>query len=495
MASVTIHGVVVITTPGQNRTLISYSGNFMGTATFHNGTNNIGMGFNLVSGSNLVAEMANAIPDSFTYNFRSPGGTVFQENITLTSTIVSGGGMQFVFGSRTLIDAYIAAGSVTVLRSQAATVNTNISTLSGRSANSINAVGLTSNGQYVTSQVAYISTAGNVRMAMESVATNLRRIESTYAPTVYVDTQIASLINSAPAVLDTLKEIATALGDDPAFATTITTLIANEASTARAAELVLTTDLAAEVARAVAAEGVLTADLAAEVARATDAEGTLTANLSAEIVRATAAESVLTADLAAEVSRATAADYEHADRLFSIESILNNGTDGQVLKLVDGNPALATNDTAGVSLTSTTNFPGISNLQQAIDYLFNFTQIRKVVQHVVNSSTAYGNSVTPNADFAAGRVHFINYNAANTSIYLPPAHQNATYANGTVYRIVHNGAYTDGNLTIKYRSGTINPEGTAISGSDVSVIELAPRDTISLVWNAASSSYLAAVGI
>lgn len=494
MSSVTLHGIVSI--PGSNKTYISYSGNYAGSALFHNGTNGIGMPFTLSSGSNLVAEMSSGIPDSFTYNFRTPdGATIFQSGITLTNTNVSGV-TQFVFGSRTLIDAYIAAGSVTVLRSQAATVNTNISTLSGRSGATISAVGLGTNGNYITSgNMPYISTAGNVRMAMESVATNLRRIETTYAPTVYVDTQIANLINSAPAVLDTLKEIATALGDDPAFATTITTLISNEATTARAAELVLTTDLAAEVARATAAEGVLTADLAAEVARATAAEGTLTANLSAEIVRATAAEGVLTADLAAEVSRATTVDNNQGSRISSIEGILTTGTEGQVVKLISSVAVLATNDTTGVSLASATNFPGLNNLQQALDYLFNFTQIRKVVQHVVNSSTAYGNAVTPNADFAAGRVHFINYNAGNTSIYLPPAHQNVTYANGTVYRIVHNGAYTDGNLIIKYRSGTINAEGTAISGSDVSVIELAPRDTISLVWNAASSSYLAAVGI
>jgi hypothetical protein len=494
MASVTLHGIISF--PTQNKTYISYSGNYAGSALFHNGTNGMGMPFTLSSGSNLVAQIASGIPDSFTYNFRTPdGATVFQSGITLTSTNVSGV-PQFVFGSRTLIDAYIAAGSVTVLKSQTAVVNTNISTLSGRSAASLSAVGLSTDGMYITSgNMPYISTAGTVRMAMESVATNLRRVETTYAPTVYVDTQIANLVNSAPAVLDTLREIATALGDDPAFATTITTLISNEATTARAAELVLTTDLSGEIARATAAEGVLTADLASEVARATAAEGTLTSNLAAEIVRATAAEGVLTADLAAEVSRATTVDNNQGSRISSIEGILTTGTEGQVVKLISSVAVLATNDTDGVSLASATNFPGLNTVQQALDYLFNFTQIRKVVQHVVNSSTAYGNAVTPNADFAAGRVHFINYNAAQTSIYLPPAHQNVTYANGTVYRIIHNGAYTDGNLTIKFRSGTINAEGTAIAGSDVSVIELAPRDTISLVWNAASSSYLAAVGI
>ena len=39
----------------------------------------------------------------------------------------------------------------------------------------------------------------------------------------YVDTEVAALVNSAPATLDTLNELAAALGDDANFATTVTT--------------------------------------------------------------------------------------------------------------------------------------------------------------------------------------------------------------------------------------------------------------------------------
>ena len=42
----------------------------------------------------------------------------------------------------------------------------------------------------------------------------------------YVDTEIANLVDSAPGTLDTLNELAAALGDDPNFSTTITTSIA-----------------------------------------------------------------------------------------------------------------------------------------------------------------------------------------------------------------------------------------------------------------------------
>lgn len=41
------------------------------------------------------------------------------------------------------------------------------------------------------------------------------------ATETYVDNKVASLVGSAPGTLDTLNELAQALGDDPNFATTI----------------------------------------------------------------------------------------------------------------------------------------------------------------------------------------------------------------------------------------------------------------------------------
>ena len=55
---------------------------------------------------------------------------------------------------------------------------------------------------------------------------------STVADKNYVDTKIAEAIDSAPGALDTLNELAAALGDDPNFATTITNQIATKANTA-----------------------------------------------------------------------------------------------------------------------------------------------------------------------------------------------------------------------------------------------------------------------
>lgn len=54
---------------------------------------------------------------------------------------------------------------------------------------------------------------------------------TTYTKTE-VDTHIADLVDSAPQTLDTLNELATALGNDPNFATTIATQIGTKASQA-----------------------------------------------------------------------------------------------------------------------------------------------------------------------------------------------------------------------------------------------------------------------
>ena len=54
---------------------------------------------------------------------------------------------------------------------------------------------------------------------------------SNKADTSYVNNQIANIVNSSPTTLDTLNELATALGNDPNFATTVTTSIGTKAST------------------------------------------------------------------------------------------------------------------------------------------------------------------------------------------------------------------------------------------------------------------------
>ena len=66
-----------------------------------------------------------------------------------------------------------------------------------------------------------IALAGNPTTTTQSASNNSTRI----ATTAYTDAAITALVNSAPATLDTLNELAAALGDDPNYAATTTTLI------------------------------------------------------------------------------------------------------------------------------------------------------------------------------------------------------------------------------------------------------------------------------
>ena len=74
------------------------------------------------------------------------------------------------------------------------------------------------------------------------------------ASTEFVKKQVSQLVNDAPKVLDTLNEIAVALNNDGNYAESVTTAIAAEASTARAAEKSNSDALAAEASTARAAE-------------------------------------------------------------------------------------------------------------------------------------------------------------------------------------------------------------------------------------------------
>ena len=52
---------------------------------------------------------------------------------------------------------------------------------------------------------------------------------SGYATESYVGTQISNLVDSSPAALNTLNELAAAIGDDASFSTTVTNNIATKA--------------------------------------------------------------------------------------------------------------------------------------------------------------------------------------------------------------------------------------------------------------------------
>jgi hypothetical protein len=69
-----------------------------------------------------------------------------------------------------------------------------------------------------------ITVTGNV-LTGNLAEFNVALTDGSFATEAYVTTQIANLVDSAPSTLDTLNELAAALGDDPNFATTVATAI------------------------------------------------------------------------------------------------------------------------------------------------------------------------------------------------------------------------------------------------------------------------------
>ena len=70
---------------------------------------------------------------------------------------------------------------------------------------------------------AYDNTKSNLETADSNLSGRLDVLEADPTTQAYVDAQLAALIDSAPAVLDTLNELAAAIGDDADFITTMNT--------------------------------------------------------------------------------------------------------------------------------------------------------------------------------------------------------------------------------------------------------------------------------
>jgi hypothetical protein len=71
----------------------------------------------------------------------------------------------------------------------------------------------------------------NAQGQITSVSTSALNIPANIATETYVNNQISSLVNAAPSALNTLNELASALGNDASFATTVTNSLAGKQAT------------------------------------------------------------------------------------------------------------------------------------------------------------------------------------------------------------------------------------------------------------------------
>ena len=161
---------------------------------------------------------------------------------------------------------------------------------------------------------------------------------------------------------------------------TLTTNLATEASTARAAEAANATAISDEETRATAAEGVLTTNLAQEVTDRTNAvsaeasarssaDTTLQGNIDTEEAARIAADNTLTSDLAQEVTDRTTAVSNEASARSAADTTLQSNIDAEATTARAAESANAaavaqevTDRQAAVSAEASTRAAAITNL-------------------------------------------------------------------------------------------------------------------------------------
>jgi len=88
---------------------------------------------------------------------------------------------------------------------------------------------ITASGGVVGNVTGTVSNISNHLLDEDNMASNdATKVPSQQSVKAYVDTEVSGLVDSAPSTLDTLNELAAALGDDANFSTTITNSIATK---------------------------------------------------------------------------------------------------------------------------------------------------------------------------------------------------------------------------------------------------------------------------
>ena len=158
-------------------------------------------------------------------------------NVVTTGTITVPEG-NLTIGS-TAVDA--TASELNLLDGSTAGTVTNSKAVVYGSGGEVNATKLQVGGVDITATPAELNLLDGVAGLVQSDFTKLAAIEvdatkinyltdMTGNVKNYIDTEVAGIVDTAPAALDTLNELAAALGDDPNFATTISTTIGGKVS-------------------------------------------------------------------------------------------------------------------------------------------------------------------------------------------------------------------------------------------------------------------------
>lgn len=151
---------------------------------------------------------------------------------------------------------------------------------------------------------------------------------------VYTDQKVADLVNSAPEVLDTLKELSDALGGDENFAATVAGQIGavddrvdQEILDRQSADNALQSAIDDEETRALAAEAALQSDIDSEELARISGDQQLQLDIDAEEARALLAESGLQSQITQEISDRQADVDAEESRALLAEAALQTSID------------------------------------------------------------------------------------------------------------------------------------------------------------------------
>ena len=160
----------------------------------------------------------------------------------------------------------------------------------------------------------------------------------------HVSSEIALLVDSAPGVLNTLKEIASALGNDANLAVTLANSISAETTARTVADLAqqatidslssssasLRTDLTSEIALRAGQKTSIDASIADEVSARTSAVSDLNFMLSEESSSHVSADTALGVRVDDEKTRAEGVEAGHETRITSVEDTKLNKAGGSM---------------------------------------------------------------------------------------------------------------------------------------------------------------------
>jgi len=185
----------------------------------------------VVDGTVTFNSVTNATTDTDRFIVIDSGIVKYRTGAEILSDIGGQAAGSFVPTSRTLT---INGINFDLSADRSWTITAGVSSVSAGTGISVNsttgAVTVTNTGLLSAEAGAGISvstTSGTLTITNTITNNNQLTNGAGYATTSYVTTQINNLVSGAPGLLDTLDELAAALGDDPNFATTITTALSN----------------------------------------------------------------------------------------------------------------------------------------------------------------------------------------------------------------------------------------------------------------------------